>query len=187
MHPWTYIANALPDHAATKFLVSLMSDTPWQQHEIFIYGRHVKCPRLSAWYGDVDATYTYSGYHLQPLPWTSTLRELRALVELQAQTSFNSVLLNYYRDGNDSMGCHSDDEKELGAHPIIASLNLGAERDFVFKHKRDPTEQVKMPLAHASLLIMHAGCQEAWQHSLPKRKRIHEPRVNLTFRRIYAD
>ena len=187
MQPWTYTPNIISDARAHDLLQSLINNTPWQQHEIFIYGRHVKCPRLSAWYGDEAAHYTYSGYTMQPLPWTASLREIKNIIETLAGSTFNSVLLNYYRDGNDSMGYHSDDEKELGNNPIIASVNLGVERDFIFKHKSDPSLKQSISLSHASALIMHAGCQEHWQHSLPKRTRITDPRVNLTFRQIQTE
>lgn len=184
MQPWTYVPNFIAAETAQQLLLALIAHTPWQQHEIFIYGRRVKCPRLSAWYGDDDARYTYSGYQMQPLPWTDELLAIKARVESYSATAFNSVLLNYYRNGSDSMGCHSDDEKEHGVHPVIASVNLGAERDFVFKEKSNPVHRVVIPLAHASLLLMHAGCQEQWQHSVPQRKRVHGPRINLTIRHI---
>lgn len=155
-----------------------------------------------AWYGDPGAVYTYSGVVNAPNPWHPLLLEIKEKVtdtvreHIPKQPDFNSVLCNLYRDGRDSMGWHSDDEKELGENPIIASLSLGTARDFLLRQrdnqgarsyqdaKSDHRVNLKLPLTHGSLLIMLVGCQSEWQHSLPKRLRVSSPRINLTFRRI---
>lgn len=137
-------------------------------------------PRLSAWYG--DAAYTYSGKTRQPHAWMPILDALRQRIEIACQARFNSVLLNLYRNGQDSMGLHSDDEPELGPEPLIASLSLGAERRFVLRHKTLTDQRHTLTLAHGSLLLMAGRTQHAWKHGLPKAKSVAEPRINLTFR-----
>ncbi|HEY5759397.1 MAG TPA: alpha-ketoglutarate-dependent dioxygenase AlkB, partial [Steroidobacter sp.] len=116
-------------------LKELIEQIPWRSEVINLWGKEHLQPRLAAWYGDADARYTYSGLSLEPQPWTDLLSTLRSRVEALAEASFNSVLLNYYRDHRDSMGMHSDDESELGRNPVIASLSLGEQRTFVLKHK----------------------------------------------------
>ena len=128
-----HLAIGLPDNQA--LLQELIDDTPWQQQEITLFGKTWPQPRLVAWYGDPGASYTYSGLVQEPLPWTDTLNELRKQVEKAANHRFNSVLLNYYRDGSDSMGMHADDEPELGPEPVIASLSLGEPRRLRFRHR----------------------------------------------------
>ncbi len=172
------------DPTAVKHLYDhLLNQIAWQQYDIKLFGKSIPQPRLSAWYGDTGTSYTYSGLTLNPLPFTKELLTIKCKIEQAAETTFNSVLLNLYRDGNDSMGWHSDDEKELGQNPIIASLSLGSARTFIFKHKHVKGLQVKQILEPGSLLIMQGNTQHYWQHALPKTKRA-EPRVNLTFRRI---
>ncbi len=134
-------------------LSQLQADLAWQEEAIFIYGRWVKVPRLMCWYGDSDAWYRYSGVDHQPMPWTPALRAIREKVEQQCQCAFNSVLANLYRDGNDSMGCHADDEKELGPNPMIASLSLGDERLFKLHHKKTK-DKLDIILGHGDLLVM---------------------------------
>ena len=140
-----------------------------------------------AWYGDSNSIYTYSGIKLAPLPWTDLLLQIKRRVEAAAVSSFNSVLLNYYRDNRDSMGFHSDDEPELGLRPTIASLTLGDERRFVLKHKRNGfVKPVRLRLASGSLLLMKGDTQQYWKHGIAKETRVCGPRINLTFRRIQA-
>jgi alkylated DNA repair dioxygenase AlkB len=122
---------------------------------------------------------------MEPLPWLHPLHELRRLVSKAAGCNFNSVLVNLYRDGNDSMGWHSDNEPELGAAPVIASISLGATRDFHVRSRRGAGDVQSIPLTHGSLLVMHGSSQSEWQHALPRRKRVTEPRINLTFRLIH--
>jgi len=148
-----------------------------------MYGKKVAIPRLQAWYGDSHTHYQYSGLQMSPMPWTQTLRAIKEDIEQQLQTSFNSVLINLYRDGNDTVGWHSDDEPELGSEPVIASLSLGEIRDFQLKHKQ-LDKKVIVPLSSGSLFIMSGTTQSYWRHCIPRTKRVKSARINLTFRRI---
>jgi len=157
--------------------------TPWSQQQITVYGKHYLQPRLSAWYGDLN--YSYSGITMEPLPWTQTLLQIKSRVETLLQQDFNSVLLNLYRDHNDSMGMHSDNERELGEWPVIASLSLGEERTFLLKHKtRKDLKTIRLPLPPGSLLLMKGNTQTHWRHGIAKERRPCGPRINLTFRNI---
>ncbi|MBL8265504.1 alpha-ketoglutarate-dependent dioxygenase AlkB family protein [Steroidobacter sp.] len=166
-------------------LQDLISQIPWRTEVINLWGKEHQQPRLAAWFGDPDARYTYSGLSLNPLPWTDLLSSLRSRVEALSEASFNSVLLNYYRDHRDSMGMHSDDEPELGKNPIIASVSLGERRTFVLKHRfKKDLKSVQLPLDHGSLLLMKGATQHHWKHGINKLSQPCGPRVNLTFRRI---
>lgn len=166
-----------------SLLQALIDDTPWRQEEITVYGKAYLQPRLSAWYGDL--AYNYSGIRLEPLPWTSPLLGIKRQVETLVKHNFNSVLLNFYRDQNDSMGMHSDDERELGPEPAIASLSLGEERTFLLKHKsRKDLKTVKLALSAGSLLLMQGQTQQYWRHGINKERQVCAPRINLTFRTI---
>ncbi|MEM1243193.1 MAG: alpha-ketoglutarate-dependent dioxygenase AlkB [Pseudomonadota bacterium] len=157
----------------------------WQAEHLRIYGKVVKVPRQVAWYGDANAIYRYSGVDHQPHPWTNELLEVKHCIENKLGCDFNSVLANYYHDGNDYMGWHADNEKELGQQPLIASLSLGATRSFVLKHKQNGNK-IKFYLADRSLLLMRGKTQAYWLHSLPKIKNALGARINLTFRKILA-
>jgi alkylated DNA repair dioxygenase AlkB len=168
-----------------QILQRLIGEVAWRAEEIVIYGRRVLQPRLTAWYGDAGASYAYSGIRLDPLPWTPLLGDIKARVEAAVGSTFNSVLLNYYRDHRDSVGFHSDAEPELGARPVIASLSLGDERTFVLKHKTAKSAKpVHLRLASASLLLMKGDTQHCWRHAILKESRPCGARVNLTFRTI---
>lgn len=170
---------------STQLLQRLIAEVPWRAEEIVIYGRKVLQPRLTAWYGDAGKSYAYSGIELRPLPWTPLLLDIKGCVETAAGSAFNSVLLNYYRDQQDSIGFHSDDEPELGTKPVIASLSLGAERVLVFKHKKlKHAEPVRLHLPSGSLLLMRGETQHNWRHGVPKERRPRGARINLTFRTI---
>ncbi len=161
----------------------------WRQDRIRMYGREVLIPRLNAWYGDARLDYSYSGIPMRARPWSGLLAEIRDRVEEGAGTRFTSVLINLYRDGNDSVAWHADDEPELGRQPVIASLSLGAEREFQMRHRRwreNGLATFKIALQSGSLLIMRGDTQRNWLHQVPKRstRTVSEPRVNLTFRRI---
>lgn len=169
-----------PDLIFTELLENLN----WKHEPITLFGKQVLQPRLTAWYGDKGVDYTYSGLKNEALPWTATLLEVKEMVERLSQKSFNSVLLNLYRDGNDSMGYHSDDERELGEEPVIASLSLGEVRRFNIKNK-ETGELISFDLPDNSLLIMKGDFQLKWKHAVPKTKRAVGPRINLTFRRVY--
>lgn len=166
-------------------LNELIEQTPWRSDVIHLWGREYRQPRLTAWFGDPDARYSYSGLSLEPLPWTDSLASLRARVEALTAAPFNSVLLNYYRDHRDSMGMHSDDEPELGSNPTIASLSLGAPRTLVLKHRfRRDLKPIQLTLHSGSLLVMKGETQHKWKHGINKLRAPCGPRVNLTFRRI---
>lgn len=170
---------------ADRLFALLRSETPWRQDSIRIAGIQRLQPRLSAWYGDSDAEYTYSGLHLVPLTWTAPLLDIKSKLEARCGSRFNSVLLNYYRDQQDSMGWHSDDETELGPTPIIASLSFGSSREFAFKHKTRKELRYKIKLSHGSVLVMQGTTQSHWLHAIAKEKVTLGPRINLTFRRIF--
>ncbi|MEW6372237.1 MAG: alpha-ketoglutarate-dependent dioxygenase AlkB [Pseudomonadota bacterium] len=168
-------------YSTEEVFVRLRAETPWRQDSIVLFGKRHLQPRLTAWYG--DASYTYSGLRLDPLPWTPLLAELRQAVERACDRPFNSVLLNYYRNERDSMGMHSDDEPELGPEPAIASLSFGATRSFVLRHKRNK-RTLKLALDDGSLLLMSGTLQSHWLHGIHKATRALGERINLTFRYI---
>lgn len=170
---------------ADCLFAELQSSLAWQEEEIFIFGKWVKVPRLMCWYGDADSRYRYSGVTHEPKPWTSALQSVREDLEQYCSCQFNSVLANFYRDGNDSMGRHADDEKELGLNPVIASLSLGDERVFKLHHKKR-NEILDIRLGHGDLLVMAGVLQHHWQHSILKTRQYKGPRINLTFRKIVA-
>lgn len=169
---------------ANSIFKTLREQIEWEQGQILMFGKRVKEPRLSAWYGDPGATYTYSGKQQEPLAWISELSGLKSKIEEVSEGDFNSVLLNLYRFGQDSMGWHSDDEKELGDSPVIASLTLGATRKFQLRRKDNKATKVELELKHGSLLIMAGETQRFWQHQVPKTKKTVGERLNLTFRQI---
>lgn len=169
---------------ADAWLAALAIDTPWQQPELLIHGRHHRVPRLTAWYGEPEARYRYSGQTHQPLPWTPLLGEIRRRVVAAVGQPLNAVLLNYYRDGQDSMGWHSDAEAELGREPLIASLNLGGTRRFDLRRIGSSRIEHSLDLEHGSLLVMRGPTQHHWQHQVAKTRRPCAPRLNLTFRLI---
>jgi alkylated DNA repair dioxygenase AlkB len=178
-----YCPAFLSPSAADTLFQSLCNHIDWRSEAYTIYGKSVVAPRQVAWYGDEGAVYTYSGIEHLPLPWTPELLQLRQQLEQACAYSFNSVLLNRYRDGQDSMGWHADKEKELGAKPAIASLSLGQERLFKLRHNRSK-KVIDLRLPSGSLLLMHGEFQTQWQHCVPKTKKIIDERINLTFRKI---
>ena len=180
----TLYNNVELDLSDEYLLTTLIDTTPWRCEEIVMWGKKMQQPRLSAWYGDNESHYSYSGIHLTPLPWTPLLKKIKCKIESIATSQFNSVLLNYYRNNLDSMGMHSDDERELGQHPVIASFSLGAERTLIFKHKQKKYRTVKIPLHSGSLLIMSGNTQNQWSHGILKEKMSCGPRINLTYRKV---
>lgn len=163
----------------------LRHNTEWGQQHINLPGGRRPLPRLTAWYGDSDCVYSYSGIANKPLAWTPLLQDIRDRLASVLAYDFNSVLLNYYRDGRDSIGFHADDERELGHEPVIASLSFGGARRFVFRHKERRYRDVTIPLVDQSLLIMMGTTQTNWLHGVPKEDSA-EPRINLTFRKIQS-
>lgn len=167
-----------------QFFQTLAKQVDWKQERIRIAGSDIAIPRLTAWYGDEGKSYSYSGITLKPLPWIEPLIEIKARVEAETQTHFNSVLLNYYRSEQDSVAWHSDDEPELGVNPIIAAVSLGSTRTIQFKHKTNDELKTEIELVPGSLLIMRGTTQHFWKHRIPKvTKRLGE-RISLTFRVI---
>lgn len=156
----------------------------WHHDKLKMYGKEVFLPRYSAWYGDNDKPYSYSGITLQPNKWNNGLLFLKEQIEKIANINFNSVLMNWYRDGEDYINWHTDAEKELGSNPIIASVNFGATRRFLIRRIDDNSIKLEFPLKHGTLLIMKAELQHFWQHSVPKEKKVKQNRINLTFRII---
>jgi alkylated DNA repair dioxygenase AlkB len=166
-----------------SWLDILTDSIAWSNDTVKMFGKTLTLNRKSAWYGDSGAAYSYSGIRREPLQWTEELLMIKKSCEEVSNATFNSVLCNYYHDGNDGMGWHSDDERELGKEPIIVSVSFGAERIFSFRHKISK-ERIDIMLEHGSILLMRGQTQHAWQHALPKSKKVHTPRINLTFRNI---
>lgn len=164
------------------YLHNLTETIPWKQEPIKIFGKEVMQPRLTSWHG--DKPYTYSGITMHPHPWTDELKNIKTKIEGVAQVAFNSVLLNLYRNGQDSMGWHRDNEKELGGNPVIGSVSLGATRTFKLRNYRDKKEVVSVELTHGSFLLMKGPTQHFWEHHIPKTSKVSGPRINLTFRII---
>ncbi|WP_250657476.1 alpha-ketoglutarate-dependent dioxygenase AlkB family protein [Alkalimarinus coralli] len=168
-------------------LFTRLSETlAWTQDEMKIAGKVIPIPRLQAWYGDDNSHYGYSGISLPPINWTEELRYIKQKIEAITQQPYNSVLANYYRDGNDSVSWHQDNEPELGHNPVIASLSLGATRQFQLRHIARKHSTIKLNLPHNALLLMSGETQKNWQHQIPKTKKAVGPRINLTFRLIYS-
>lgn len=178
-----YIPSFFAFEESNFLFEKLKTGLDWRQDEIFLFGRWVNQPRLTALYG--DAPYSYSGITMYPQAWTPELYTIKSAVEKHAGQTFNTVLVNLYRNGNDSMGWHSDDEKELGPNPVIASVSFGTPRKFRLKHKHHPERAaVTLQLQHGSLLMMKGTTQHFWKHGVPKELKISAPRINLTFRKI---
>ena len=178
-----YFGRILSSEAAEYYFQTLLDTVQWKQDEVIIFGKRHITKRKTAWYADEAFIYTYSNSTKIALPWTKELLELKLLVEKNSGHSFNSCLLNLYHSGEEGMSWHSDNEKELGKNPVIASLSLGAERKFSLKH-REKKNTVSVLLENGSLLLMKDATQENWLHSMPKTKKVKEARINLTFRNV---
>ena len=176
-----YSGKILAEEEANRYLSILLHDIAWKHDEAVIFGRHIITRRMVAWYGDDNYSYTYSNKTRVALPWTKELLELKTLTERFTGTVYNSCLLNLYHNGDEGMAWHSDDEKMLQKDGSIASLSFGATRKFSLKH-RVSKETLSLLLESGSLLEMKGTTQTHWLHSLPKSKKIMQPRVNLTFR-----
>jgi alkylated DNA repair dioxygenase AlkB len=178
------IRNAFSFEESCQAFIELRDEIVWQQESIVLFNQPVMLPRLTAWYGDRNKSYTYSNITMEPKPWTAALLGINTRIEAIANTSFNSVLLNLYRDGKDSVAWHSDDEPELGENPVIGSVSFGETRRFMFRHKFEKHQKVAIELTHGSVLLMQGSTQHFWQHQIPKTSRVMQPRINLTFRQI---
>ena len=180
----TYYSSFFSPKESSEYFQILLNEIEWQEDDIKVFGKTYKQPRLTALYGMNNASYRYSGITMFPKPFNFILKEIKTKIEEITEIKFTTVLLNFYRDGSDSNGWHSDDEKELGENPLIASISLGAERTFRLRHKKDKTQKKNLILQHGSLLIMKGETQHHWQHCIPKSKKDIKPRINLTFRVI---
>ena len=182
----SYHPILFPSSEASSLLKNLQKKIEWTQNRIRFYGKESLVPRLEAWYGDPGKSYAYSGIHMDPKPWTDELLLIKKSIEPLAGVTFNSVLINYYRDGADRVAWHSDDEKELGQNPVIGSVSLGAERKFKLRHKKYKTNGLKheIMLNHGSFLLMKGSTQHHWMHEIPRTAKPIGPRINLTFRII---
>lgn len=167
-----------------RLFSELLNGTQWRQDKMKLYGKEVDLPRQTAWYGDNDKDYTFSGITMNPEPWTPALLDIKAKVESVAGVTFNSVLLNHYRSGSDSISWHTDAERELGKNPVIASVTFGDARRFMLRYMKDNSIKTEVELSHGSLLVMGGETQHFWQHQVPKTKANVESRINLTFRQI---
>ncbi|HLA56475.1 MAG TPA: alpha-ketoglutarate-dependent dioxygenase AlkB [Flavobacterium sp.] len=167
---------------ADKYFPDLLQNTPWQQDNIKVFGKIHAQPRLTALFGDEGKTLSYSGITMDAHHWNKTLLEIKSKIKTVCETEFNTVLLNYYRDGKDSNGWHADNEPYLGTNPVIASVTFGAERAFHLKHDTLDIPTQKITLEHGSLLLMKGKTQHFWKHQIPKTAKPIGPRINLTFR-----
>lgn len=177
--------NWMCEAKSKVLLQQLCDELDWQQPAIRLYGKSVAIPRQQVWMGDPHCHYRYSGTRFMPVAWHPLIRALVADVNRSCHHKFNCVLLNHYRDGHQHMGWHADNEAELGAHPVIASLSLGQSRRFDLKH-RQTEEQLQLSLSDGSLLLMKGACQQYWLHRVPKQSKATSLRINLTFRYIPA-
>ena len=181
--PVNYYGPIFSMEEANEFYQTLWETIEWRNDEAIIFGKHILTKRKVAWYGEQPFEYTYSKTTKRALPWTKALLELKDRIELETGELFNSCLLNLYHSGEEGMAWHSDGETDLKKDGAIASLSFGAERKFGFKHKVTK-EKVELHLEHGSLLVMKGTTQTHWLHRLPPTKKIHTPRINLTFRTI---
>lgn len=179
-----YVPDFLNVQEADRLQATLTDQLAWRQDQIRIYGRTLSIPRLQCFVAEPGVRYTYSGLTLSGEGFPAFFSPVLQRIFTEYGLRFNALLANLYRDGNDTMGWHSDDEPELGDDPIIASVTLGAARSFKFRPKSGG-KSWGIELEHGSLLLMGSGVQSRWQHSIPKRRTCHSPRINLTFRRIF--
>jgi alkylated DNA repair dioxygenase AlkB len=180
----TFYRNFFDLQKSDEIFQILLNEINWRQDKMKLYGKEVNLPRKTAWYGDRDKSYTFSGIHLEPEPWTPTLQQVKQRIEEVAEVEFNSVLLNLYRDGNDGISWHTDAEPELGENPVIGSVSFGGARRFMFRHREDKDLKKEVELTHGSFLLMAGETQHFWQHQIPKTSRQVKQRINLTFRVI---
>lgn len=179
-----YFEHFLDNEVAANLYSILLETLDWQQHQVKIFGKVLPQPRLTALYAETEKPYTYSGLTLHPLKFSPPLKDLQQKLEKLTGNHFTHCLANLYRTGQDSMGLHSDDEKELGKNPVIASISLGATRKFRFRHKTDKNQKLDLELHSGSLLLMQGSTQHYWKHEIPKTKKQVSSRINLTFRKI---
>ena len=180
----TFYSNFFDLQKSDTLFQVLLDEINWRQDRMRFYGKEIDLPRKTAWYGDRDKSYTFSGIHLDPELWTPSLLEVKQCIEAVAEVQFNSVLLNLYRHGSDGISWHTDAEAELGENSVIGSVSFGGTRRFMFRHRQDQDLKTEVELTHGSFLLMAGETQHFWQHQIPKTSRKVEPRINLTFRVI---
>jgi len=178
-----YLQEYFTKEVSDFYLQEFLQNIAWSNESIKMFGKTLQVPRLTAWYGDSGKDYSYSGIKHIASPWTNALLEIKAKLSKLTTVNYNSVLLNLYRNGKDSMGWHQDNEKELGKNPIIASVSFGATRQFSIRHIKNQ-ERINLDLGHGSVLVMMGEMQHFWQHQVPKTKIEKSERVNLTYRDI---
>lgn len=176
-----YTPGFIEDKEATALLCHLLATAPWEQHRVMMYEKEVVTPRLSAWYGDRREK---DGIKREPIPWLPELAALRDKIMEKTGMCFDGVLLNYYRDGNDSVAWHSDKDTVPGLKTEIASVSLGQVRNFDFRSKENHRQRYAIPLEHGSLLLMKGDLQKYWEHRIAKSASLMSARINLTFRQI---
>lgn len=177
-----YFQGFLSTTTSDQLLALSLAEIAWAQDHIKLFGKSKPVPRLSAWFSRVDASYRYSGLVHHPQVMPDFVRELLRQVVKRTEIDFNSILVNLYQDGTQSMGWHADDEAELGPDVTIASLSVGAERELRFRHRHNKGLRLAISLEHGSLLMMYPPLQQYWLHELPKRRSITESRINFSFR-----
>lgn len=180
----TFFPSIFSIEESDVILLDLMENIEWKQEPIWMFGKKIMQPRLTALYGDPSVAYGYSGIVMNTIPWNETLIFIKSKVEEITKAKFTHVLLNYYRNGQDSMGWHRDNEKNLGKNPIIASVSFGISREFQLRRYEGKVDKKSIMLTHGSLLLMQGETQHFWEHQIPKNKKIKNPRINLTFRKI---
>lgn len=179
-----YIPNVFSHELAEQYFRLLLDGIRWKQEPVRIFGREILQPRLTSWYGDAGKSYTYSGLTMKANQWMYPLQEIKSIADEIAGAASTSALLNLYRNGNDGLGWHRDNEKMLGPAPVIASVSLGEPRTFQMRNYQDKKQVISMELEPGSLLIMKGASQKEWEHRVPKTKKTRRPRINITFRTI---
>ena len=177
-----YLPGFFSPAVSDQLLAQSLAELAWAQDHIKLFGKSMPVPRLSAWFSSISASYKYSGVVHQPQEMPHFVRDLLRDVVRRTGINFNSILVNLYQDGTQSMGWHADDEAELGPDVSIASLSVGAERELRFRHRHNKGQRLAISLEHGSILMMYSPLQEYWLHELPKRRSITEPRINFSFR-----
>lgn len=184
--PHKGVAYFYPTHFSRElsdaYYEALLKEVNWKQEPIKLFGKEVMQPRLTSWYADAGKTYSYSGITMEGNEWNKMLLEIKKSIEVLSRVTFNSALLNLYRDGQDSMGWHRDNEKELGQHPTIGSVSFGAERKFQLREYHTKNNLQTIELNHGSFLLMCGETQPNWEHRVPKTIKVNSPRINITFR-----
>jgi alkylated DNA repair dioxygenase AlkB len=179
-----YYPNFFSEEEADALFEKLLITTPWLQDNITVFGKTYPQPRLTALFGNEGKPYSYSNITMHPQPWNEILLQMKLKIAKVTQCDFTTVLLNRYRNGQDSNGWHADNEKELGTNPVIASISLGAARAFHLQHNSIKEARLKLTLEHGSLLLMKGTTQHYWKHQIPKTAKTVDQRINLTFRTI---